>query len=102
MEGLRQLEHLGFDVKQNPKLAIISPSKSAETVPKVACFHLCKDKRTNLNVFWHENDAYTLTSHGYIWTYPHQKVCEKSVIVAKNSKYLKFQSCYGVCSDNLV
>lgn len=56
----------------------------------------------NLNVFWHEEDAYALTSHGYIWTYPHQRVCEKSVIVAPNAKYLKFQACHGVCSDNLV
>tara|TARA_Y100000590_G_scaffold143436_1_gene164718 strand:+ start:87047 stop:87469 length:423 start_codon:yes stop_codon:yes gene_type:complete len=56
----------------------------------------------NLNVFWHENDAYTLTSKGYIWTYPHQKVCEKSVIVSSNAKYMKFQSCFGVCSDFLV
>ena len=40
----------------------------------------------SLNVFWHEKDAYTLTSQGFIWTYPHQKVCDKSVIVAKNSK----------------
>ena len=56
---------------------------------------------TNLNVFWHEKDAYTLTSQGFVWTYPHQKVCEKSVIVARSAKYLKFQDCYGVCSDIL-
>jgi hypothetical protein len=56
----------------------------------------------NLNVFWHESDAYTLTSQGFIWTYPHQKICEKSVIVARDAKYLKFQQCYGVCSDRLL
>lgn len=56
----------------------------------------------NLNVFWHEKDAYTLTSRGFIWTYPHQKVCEKSVIVAPSAKYIKFQKCHGVCADVLV
>ena len=54
-----------------------------------------------LNVFWHENDAYTLTSKGFIWTYPHRKVCEKSIIVCNNSKYAKYQNCFGVCSDYL-
>lgn len=54
-----------------------------------------------LNVFWHENDAYTLTSKGYIWTYPHRKVCEKSVIVCNNSQYAKYQNCFGVCSSLL-
>jgi hypothetical protein len=56
----------------------------------------------NLNAFWHENDAYTLTSKGYIWTYPHQKVCEKSVIVSPTARYMKYQPCFGVCSDYLV
>lgn len=54
-----------------------------------------------LNVFWHENDAYTLTSKGFIWTYPHRKVCKKSIIVCNNSKYAKYQNCFGVCSDYL-
>jgi hypothetical protein len=57
---------------------------------------------SNLNVFWHEKDSYTLTSKGFIWTYPHQKVCENSVIVAPNAKYIKFQKCHGVCADVLV
>ena len=36
--------------------------------------------------FWHQEDDYTITSHGYIWTYPNQDVCEKSVLVVKNAK----------------
>ena len=38
----------------------------------------------SLNVFWHQKDDYTLTSKGYIWTYPNKSVCEKSVIVTRN------------------
>ena len=55
----------------------------------------------HLNVFWHEKDSYTLTSKGFIWTYPHNKICSRSVIVSNDAKYSKFQKCYGVCSDKL-
>lgn len=55
----------------------------------------------NLNVFWHEEDKFTLTSQGFIWTYPHNTICSKSVIVCSDSKYSKYQDCYGVCSDFL-
>lgn len=55
-----------------------------------------------LNVFWHENDAYALTSQGFIWTFPHCKVCEKSVVVTDSAKYMQFQDCYGVCADKLI
>ena len=27
----------------------------------------------SLNYFWHQTDDFTLTSHGYIWTYPGKK-----------------------------
>jgi len=56
----------------------------------------------NLNVFWHENDKHTLTSQGIIWTYPHNPVTNKSVIVCPSAKYSKYQECYGVCSDFLL
>lgn len=55
-----------------------------------------------LNVFWHENDAYALTSQGFIWTFPHCKVCEKSVVVTDSAKYMQFQDCYAVCADKLI
>lgn len=29
---------------------------------------------SRLNYFWHDTDAYTLTSHKYIWAYPGQAV----------------------------
>lgn len=55
-----------------------------------------------LNVFWHQDDDYTLTSKGFIWTYPHKKICKKSVIVCGSSQYSKYQNCFGVCSDRLI
>jgi len=54
------------------------------------------------NCFWHEQDAYALTSKGFIWTFPHAKVCEKSVIITENARFSKLQECYGVCADILI
>ena len=57
---------------------------------------------SEFNVFWHEKDKYALTSQGYIWTFPHNKVCEKSVVITENARFSKLQDCYGVCADILV
>ena len=55
-----------------------------------------------IHCFWHEQDDYTITSKGYIWTYPGKPVCKKSVIVCKTledtMKYCKMDIA-GVCSD---
>lgn len=57
-----------------------------------------------LNFFWHQNDFYTLTSHGYIWTYPGYELTQNSIMVLpewvdaslENTKNL---NCFGICSD---
>jgi hypothetical protein len=50
-----------------------------------------------LNYFWHQEDDFTLTSQGYIWTYPGKEVTPMSVIVdlEGNTEY----NCYAICSD---
>lgn len=52
--------------------------------------------------FWHQQDDYTITSNGYIWTYPNKIVSKKSIIVVTDqselSKYIDLDI-YGVCSD---
>jgi len=65
----------------------------------------------DLNYFWHENDKYTLTSRGYIWSYPGQPYYSKSIVVMpETSDLLKFYgndkmidvkeyNCYAICSD---
>lgn len=57
----------------------------------------------NVHCFWHENDDHTLTSKGYIWTYPGKPVTQKSVIVKleKDSYKLFENRCSGYCSDYL-
>lgn len=55
-----------------------------------------------VNCFWHENDLYTLTSNGIIWTYPQQRLCSKSIIVDLDPNWKeKKYNCLGVCVDFL-
>lgn len=63
------------------------------------------------NFFWHENDKYTLTNTGYIWTYPGQKLSKDSVAVflgtpSMTKEAIDFaHSCnglldaHGICTD---
>lgn len=54
-----------------------------------------------LNYFWHEEDDFTLTSKNFIWTYPGQRVCNKSVLVVDDARKYSGQICFGLCSDYL-
>lgn len=64
-----------------------------------------RDNHKKFNYFWHENDRFTLTSEGYIWTYPGNILTENSICVMpewhmKPEELVVFQeNCYGVCSD---
>ena len=56
------------------------------------------------NHFWHQEDDFTLTSRGVIWTYPGKELTPKSICVLPE-KYLEkwwrydFKECLGICSD---
>ena len=56
---------------------------------------------SSFNYFWHDNDDYTLTSSGYIWTYPGKQVTDKSIIVELAIPNVSEYNCipYGICSD---
>lgn len=49
--------------------------------------------------FWHEEDDCTLTSKGFLWTYPGKELTEMSICVMPGDNNYKFTNCYGVCSD---
>ena len=56
--------------------------------------------KTSFNWFWHQQDDYTLTSKGFVWTYPCRSHSSKSIVVlpelcGDNYEFL----CSGVCSD---
>tara|TARA_A100001011_G_scaffold307848_1_gene323274 strand:+ start:1894 stop:2352 length:459 start_codon:yes stop_codon:yes gene_type:complete len=58
------------------------------------------------NYFWHENDSHTLTSKGYIWTYPGKPLVENSIYVMpeliipiNDLKKINKNKLAGVCTD---
>jgi hypothetical protein len=58
------------------------------------------------NYFWHQEDDYTLTSKGYIWTYPGNPYTYSSIIVMPethialdNFSQIFDYECFGICSD---
>ena len=59
-----------------------------------------KLQKINTKHFWHQEDDYTLTNNGFIWTYPGKKLSNNSICVLpelKKKKLPKFIS--GICSD---
>lgn len=53
----------------------------------------------SFNYFWHQNDMFTLTSKGYIWTFPGNDYSSNSVIVNLDKNLVLDKDCYGICSD---
>ena len=52
--------------------------------------------------FWHQEDDYTLTSEGLMWTYPGKPVCKQSVIVCTSEEEtvrMSSKNILGICSD---
>ena len=60
--------------------------------------------KLNTIYFWHQEDDFTLTSNGYIWTYPKKELSENSICVLperdkKNNFNYQNYNCSGICSD---
>tara|TARA_R110000796_G_scaffold179586_1_gene296141 strand:- start:919 stop:1359 length:441 start_codon:yes stop_codon:yes gene_type:complete len=56
----------------------------------------------NIRCFFHNNDEATLTSDGYIWTYPGKHLTEKSICVMPEKDNWNIpKGVAGVCSDFL-
>jgi len=54
--------------------------------------------------FFHYKDAVTLTSRGYMWTYPGGELTSKSICVLPQTSgvFSKRPKCAGICSDEIV
>jgi hypothetical protein len=59
------------------------------------------ERQEMLNGFWHENDDHTLTTKGFIWTFPNKPVNSKSIIVNLDYPLTKLPNTpiAGICSD---
>ena len=71
---------------------------------KIWCHAKTKDAlealdKIKAHYFWHQEDDYTITSNGFIWTYPGKKLFDKSIcVLPEKCDYKKFD-CMGICSD---
>ena len=59
-------------------------------------------KESDIHCFWHQEDDVTLTSKGFMWTYPGKPLTDKSICVLpeKNNQFSK--KAFGICSDFVV
>ena len=98
---------LGHDIPQykieenfleNPRLWC--HAKNIDTLYKMTSNSL-------IHCFWHQDDDVTLTSRGYLWTYPGKQLTKKSICVLpefedKKSKVILPKNVAGICSDFIV
>lgn len=57
-------------------------------------------KNNNTNFFWHQNDDVTITSKGFLWTYPGKQLTVYSIAVLPEFESFKdINISYGICSD---
>lgn len=54
---------------------------------------------SSVHSFWHQEDDVTVTSNGYIWTYPGKMLTKKSICVLPEQSNQKVENCFGICSD---
>lgn len=55
-----------------------------------------------VHCFWHQEDDYTITSKGIIWTYPGKKLIKSAIYVMpeRQTENLRLEvKCAGICSD---
>lgn len=53
----------------------------------------------SIHCFWHQTDDVTLTSRGYLWTYPGKPLTENSICVMPELNEQPIENSVGVCSD---
>ena len=55
--------------------------------------------KINAHYFWHQEDDYTITSKGYLWTYPGKTLLPLSICVLPETVTYSKIKCLGICSD---
>ena len=94
---------LGHDKAQYPVSAeFIFQKRLWLHAKNTEALHRLRRWSNTLNFFWHETDAYTLTSQGYIWAYPGSKLTSETIcVMPENADPLytrdEKNACYGIC-----
>lgn len=55
--------------------------------------------KPEFNIFWHQTDTVTLTSHNYIWAYPGNQPIKQSIAVLPELYDDNITQSQGICSD---
>lgn len=56
--------------------------------------------QSNMHWFWHKDEAFTITSFGYLWVHPKTRPMENSICVMPELENItNFSHTQGVCSD---
>ena len=60
-------------------------------------------QNSSSNYFWHQTDDHTLTSKGYIWTFPGKEIGSKNIVVMPETVMpidkIKDIKAFAICSD---
>ena len=64
-----------------------------------ALTHMIDSER--IHCFFHQEDDVTLTSEGYLWTYPGKQLTSNSIAVLPPDKGKLPDTIAGICSDNI-
>lgn len=84
-------------LKYTPSLWI--HCKNVEALDKFSLMHL---NGFAPHYFWHQNDSYTLTSHGIIWAYPRKPLSSMSICVMPelgNYTFKQLRVAAGICTN---
>lgn len=99
-DNLLWLGHDKPEYKINDKFIIDRVTKlwfHCKNIEAVIYFKKCG---YSVNYFWHQNDDITLTSLGYIWTYPGKQLTNYSIAVMPETiSFKNIEISYGICSD---
>jgi hypothetical protein len=81
---------VGEEFLENP--ALWCHAKNIEALVKMK-------ENKYIHCFWHENDKVTLTSRGYIWSFPSEIPINNSIIVLPEKYNTNISKSIGICSD---
>ena len=92
---------LGHDYPQYPidSQFLTTPRLWIHCKNDKALYQMSKHVYTRFHYFWHQEDDYTITSKGYIWTYPGKQLLLNSICVLPEIASYKNLKCAGICSD---
>ena len=128
LDAMRKCIEIGFDVEVDIRVVegtlYLGHDSIQEQVSHDTLFKLsdrlwihCKNiealeyflnyfKDGSFNYFWHQTDKYTLTSKGFIWSYPGSILSKNSINVMpelstpkENFHSLIKDQIYGICTD---